>query len=629
MSNGTPYYVPSYLGFSTPDDFRRLADSMPHVGPLRFRDALGPTYTPSKRDLDWVIRFNDSGYVTVAPDAVLEADRIPVGAQVAFFNASEGRVIVTAAPGVTVVSGDAPRLVIDKWKVGILVKTGANFWLLGLGSGSGGGGSAVPLPPKLVSCFGISAGASLAWTKPTDDGGSPITQYIVEGSADGSTWASAGFTQPDTFNLTVNALQPGKEYLFRVKALNSTGASEPSNVLAATPASEFNAATGGATADYVKDGRRFRVHTFTANDTINVTKAANPFRVLAVGGGTGGSGGQPYCKPGSPGASGQAIDTALVLPVGATSVTVGGVGADSTILTVDAKGAANTGRINSDITGTPASYPAADGAEGPCRSDGTQRGGDGTFPGGAGGGGGGIGNESPFQPGPGGAGAPGAVYVSYEIAPYNEATGGDEINEYSDGEGNRWRFHRFIKDGILSVTNAVSPFRVFVQGGGAGGGYGRGGGRGAVNDTTVELSPQAYQITVGAAVTGGYSEHTNRDAPGNNGQRSAIEGVIASPGGVSRGDYYAPGATTNITGTPVTYGGAGGNCVINEDRNEGGFPGGGVGGSDASSASVPGGGGGGCQWSSGGGARGEVIVAYRIKNPDGFQKATAEKQKGE
>lgn len=71
-------------------------------------------------------------------------------------------------------------------------------------------------------------GCKLAWNKPKDDGGSPITGYVVE-RMDPTTgrWIPAGRTDKDTTELPVTGLDPGKKYHFRVKALNDEGESEP------------------------------------------------------------------------------------------------------------------------------------------------------------------------------------------------------------------------------------------------------------------------------------------------------------------------------------------------------------------------------------------------------------------
>lgn len=197
---------------------------------------------------------------------------------------------------------------------------------------------------------------------------------------------------------------------------------------------------------------------------------------------------------------------------------------------------------------------------------------------------------------------------------FNSATGGNSTTDVSDylGTGQTWRVHVFTSSGTFSVSQGPQTFKYFVLGGGAGGGYGTGGGRGYSSESTVSLPTGNISVTVGAAVSGGYDETTNRDAPGNNGNPSSIDSYATAAGGVSRGDIVGDGATTTITGSSVSYGGSGGACSINNNSNIGGFPGGGTGATTGTAATLPGGGGGGGQFTSGGGARGEVVIAYRI-----------------
>lgn len=70
------------------------------------------------------------------------------------------------------------------------------------------------------------SGCKLKWGKPEDDGGKPITGYVVE-KLDKSTgrWIPVGRTS-DT-EMDVKGLQEGHEYEFRVKAVNEEGESEP------------------------------------------------------------------------------------------------------------------------------------------------------------------------------------------------------------------------------------------------------------------------------------------------------------------------------------------------------------------------------------------------------------------
>lgn len=69
-------------------------------------------------------------------------------------------------------------------------------------------------------------GAKLEWDKPKDDGGTPITAYVVE-KLDMQTgrWVPVGRSQKP--EMEVKGLQEGHEYKFRVKAINDEGESEP------------------------------------------------------------------------------------------------------------------------------------------------------------------------------------------------------------------------------------------------------------------------------------------------------------------------------------------------------------------------------------------------------------------
>lgn len=71
-------------------------------------------------------------------------------------------------------------------------------------------------------------GCKLKWDKPKDDGGLPITGYVVE-KQDVSTgrWVPAGFVDADKTDLELTGLEPNKKYNFRVKAVNEEGESEP------------------------------------------------------------------------------------------------------------------------------------------------------------------------------------------------------------------------------------------------------------------------------------------------------------------------------------------------------------------------------------------------------------------
>ncbi|EGT49285.1 hypothetical protein CAEBREN_29721 [Caenorhabditis brenneri] len=95
----------------------------------------------------------------------------------------------------------------------------------------------------------------LKWDEPLDDGGSPITNYIVEKQEDGGRWVPCGETS-DT-SLKVNKLSEGHEYKFRVKAVNRQGTSAPLTsdhaIVAKNPFDEPDAPTDVTPVDWDKD----------------------------------------------------------------------------------------------------------------------------------------------------------------------------------------------------------------------------------------------------------------------------------------------------------------------------------------------------------------------------------------
>ena len=79
----------------------------------------------------------------------------------------------------------------------------------------------------------------ITWTAPKSDGGSPITHYIVERKEPTSTrWIKAHKDDVKELTLKVEGLMEGKEYEFRVAAVNDAGQgpfSEPSEPKLAKP----------------------------------------------------------------------------------------------------------------------------------------------------------------------------------------------------------------------------------------------------------------------------------------------------------------------------------------------------------------------------------------------------------
>lgn len=89
-----------------------------------------------------------------------------------------------------------------------------------------------PLPPGKVTLSDVTCNsARLTWEKPDHDGGSKILSYIVEMQAeDDETWTK--YSESKALEVTVDGLTKGKEYFFRVSAVNEKGKSEPKSLLA-------------------------------------------------------------------------------------------------------------------------------------------------------------------------------------------------------------------------------------------------------------------------------------------------------------------------------------------------------------------------------------------------------------
>ena len=70
--------------------------------------------------------------------------------------------------------------------------------------------------------------ADLEWKPSENDGGTPITGYLVEyRTATRSTWSKAATVDAKQTTYTVGNLMEGTEYYFRITAVNAEGHSQP------------------------------------------------------------------------------------------------------------------------------------------------------------------------------------------------------------------------------------------------------------------------------------------------------------------------------------------------------------------------------------------------------------------
>lgn len=95
--------------------------------------------------------------------------------------------------------------------------------------------SEVPLVPTKLEVVDVTRSTvTLAWEKPLYDGGSRLTGYVLEACKAGTErWMKVVTLKPTILEHTVISLNEGEQYLFRVRAQNEKGVSEPREIITA------------------------------------------------------------------------------------------------------------------------------------------------------------------------------------------------------------------------------------------------------------------------------------------------------------------------------------------------------------------------------------------------------------
>lgn len=91
----------------------------------------------------------------------------------------------------------------------------------------------IPSVPQDLQVIDITKSTvTLGWEKPLFDGGSRLTGYVIEACKKGTDrWMNVANVKASVFQHTIDSLNENEQYLFRIKAENSRGVSEPRDLM--------------------------------------------------------------------------------------------------------------------------------------------------------------------------------------------------------------------------------------------------------------------------------------------------------------------------------------------------------------------------------------------------------------
>jgi hypothetical protein len=134
-----------------------------------------------------------------------------------------------------------------------------------------------PTAPATAGATGTNRAATVTWTAPTSDGGSPVTGYTVTASPGGASVSVAATLR----TATVTGLTNEVAYTFAVRAVNQVGPSATATTNAVTPSPVISTVAGNGTTGSTGDGGAATAATVNGPRDVAVDSAGNRYIATA------------------------------------------------------------------------------------------------------------------------------------------------------------------------------------------------------------------------------------------------------------------------------------------------------------------------------------------------------------